>query len=262
MHHSHHSALTSPPIMALVLFDKDGVSVRRQGPILTLLMNRGENRVNLTAVQLLHEALDHIEAAEGPKALVVASGNPKFFGNGLDLDWMMSSKDNPDAVNAAMTGFWKFLGRLLVLHCHTVAAIGGHAFGAGFFLALACDWRVMRTEKGFCNFPELNLGMRLSKPFAELAKAKCSPSALRSGVLMGKRFSSSSGIAAGVIDIECPVDSLLQKAEELALSTLPEALSVMRFDPDNFSNMKKELYTDAYRALTMGKGGEVPESRL
>ena len=28
-------------------------------------------------------------------------------------------------------------------------------FGGGFFLALACDWRVMRTQKGFLNFPEL-----------------------------------------------------------------------------------------------------------
>ena len=47
-----------------------------------------------------------------------------------------------------------------------VAAINGHAFGAGVFLALACDWRLMRTERGFLNFPELNLGMRLSKAFA------------------------------------------------------------------------------------------------
>ena len=67
-------------------------------------------------------------------------------------------------------------------------------FGGGFFLALACDWRVMRTQKGFLNFPELNLGMRLSKPFAELAKAHRPPPHKNSednSYLLGTAFSAS-----------------------------------------------------------------------
>merc|ERR1719223_1201602 len=110
-----------------------------------------------------------------------------------------------------MNGLWIFLSRVLVMNCHTVAAINGHNFGAGLFLSMACDWRIMRTQKGFCNFPELNLGMRLSKPFAELAKCKLSPDTLRSGVLMGKRFNSADGIKAGIIDVECPMESLLDE---------------------------------------------------
>merc|ERR1719197_1889192 len=112
-------------------------------------------------------------------------------------------------MNGAMIeSFYRLLARILVLDCHTVCAINGHAFGAGLFLALACDWRIMRTKQGFVNFPELNLGMRLSLGFAELAKSKLSPSALRAGVLTGLRFDSGKALSYGLIDQESPIEEL------------------------------------------------------
>ena len=158
--------------------------------------------------------------------------------------------------------FWRWLGRLLVTDCHTVAAINGHAFGAGLFMALACDWRIMRTERGFVNFPELNLGLRLSKAFAELTKAKLAPSALRAGVLTGKRYSSTEALAEGIIDSECPVEELTAKAVAMAHSVLPTELGLGMFNAANFQAMKIELYTDAYLALTKGVNSSPPDARL
>ena len=40
------------------------------------------------------------------------------------------------------------------------------------------------------------------------------------------------------------------------------ALKLLRFDPEAFATMKKELYTDAYRALSTGSYVSAPESRL
>jgi enoyl-CoA hydratase/carnithine racemase len=34
--------------------------------------------------------------------------------------------------------------RFLVLPCPTVAAMNGHAFAGGAFMALSCDYRIMR----------------------------------------------------------------------------------------------------------------------
>ena len=45
----------------------------------------------------------------------------------------------------------------------------GHAFGAGAFLALACDLRVMRPDKGWLNWPETPLGLRFGDPLLKLA---------------------------------------------------------------------------------------------
>ena len=43
---------------------------------------------------------------------------------------------------------------------------------------------------------------------------------------------------------------------------LPESLELMRFDPAALHAMKVELYTDAYRALTIATAQAEPTSRL
>ena len=165
--------------------------------VLTLSLERQENVVNPSMVNALDAALTVVEQREHPKALIVTSSGAKFFSNGLDVNWMAG---HPNEAFSMMEAFWKVLARCLPLNCHTVAAINGHAFGAGIFLALACDWRLMRTERGFICFPELNLGMRLSKAFAELAKAKLSTATLREGVLTGRRYGSAAAVAAGMVE--------------------------------------------------------------
>lgn len=241
------------------LLDDNGIILTTDsGGILTLLIDRGPNVFNPSLVKSLSEAIEKVEAASHPKALVVR-GAGKFFSNGLDLDWMM---ENPTGTGKMIESVWRLLARILVLDCRTVAAINGHAFGAGLFLALACDFRVMRTERGYMCWPELNLGMRLAKGFAELSKAKASQATLREGVLTGKRYGSSDALSAGLVDAECSIEHLVEKAAELAAAGLPEALGLANFDPRAFREMKVELYCDAYRALSMGATDSEPHSRL
>ncbi|KAL3916575.1 MAG: hypothetical protein SGPRY_006762 [Prymnesium sp.] len=265
---------------------------RSESGVLSLQLQAGENLVNRPMVDALHAALQVVEQRAHPKALIVSSSG-KFFMNGLDLAWM---SEHPDDAISVVADFWKLLARILTLDCHTVthtlagatqgrvAAINGHAFGAGIFLALSCDWRLMRNKRGFLCFPELNLGMRLSKVryscrtcafdcvahvlcvtwkgFGELAKAKLSAKTLREAILTGKRYASTDAVAAGIVDRECAVDDLKAEAENLALSLLPKSLKLMRFDATALQTMKIELYTDAYRALSSGLTNAEPASRL
>jgi enoyl-CoA hydratase/carnithine racemase len=122
------------------------------------------------------------------------SQDPKFFCNGLDIEWMGS---HPTEVMGMLESFWQWLGRLLTMDCHTVASISGHAFGAGAFLVLSCDYRLMRTGRGFLNFPEAALGMRLQKQFAEVAKAKLPPATLRTAMLEASRVGAEDALASG-----------------------------------------------------------------
>jgi hypothetical protein len=147
--------------MVNIASDRKGISVERDptNGIYTVLLDRGDNRFNPTLIQDLSDAIAAVEAADHPKALII-TGQGKFFSNGLDIDWMAK---NPKETPSMIEGLWKLLGRILVMDCRTVAAINGHAFGAGLFMALACDYRAMRTKRGFVNFPEVNLGMRLAK---------------------------------------------------------------------------------------------------
>lgn len=246
--------------MTELVFESDGISTERDAStgIFTIVLDRKENRFNPTFCNDFSNAVAVVEKAEHPKALVI-TGKGKFFSNGLDIAWMTN---HGSETSPMIESVWRLLARILVMDCRTVCAINGHAFGAGLFLALACDYRCMRIERGFVNFPEVNLGMRLAKGFAELAKAKCSKSTLREGVLTAKRYTSSQAISAGLVDVECPMDHLQQTATKIAKAGLAEQLKLQYFDPDSFSKVKIELYTDAYRALTIGLASSLPHCRL
>lgn len=248
--------------MTRVLQDEKGISVTfdESTGLYTLTMNRGPNVVNPEFVGLLSKALAKVETAPHPKTLVL-TGTGKFFSNGLDLEFLGSSSDSQKAT--MIVSFWRVLARILVADCRTIAAINGHGFGAGLFLALACDYRVMRTERGYLCWPEVNLGMRLAKGFSELSKAKVSDQrVLRDGVLTAKRYGSKEAFALGLIDAECPAEDLLRTSSSLALAGLAKNLKFQNFDPKSFQQIKIELYVDAYRALVSGEFDAPPESRL
>lgn len=242
-------------------FTRNGISLMRNETtgVFSLLMDRKENVFNPTMVSLLSKALTIVEEASHPKALIV-TGRGKFFSNGLDLEFLSSHTEKETA--AMIESVWRWLARLLVLDCRTVAAINGHAFGAGIFVALACDFRIMRTQRGYLCWPELGLGMRLAKGFAELSKAKMSPTTLREGVLSGKRYDSTAALESGIVDEACTMDQLEVCANRIAYEGLPATLGAANFSAKSFRQMKIELYTDAYRALSFGMASDVPESRL
>mmetsp|Transcript_17361 Transcript_17361/g.35977 ORF Transcript_17361/g.35977 Transcript_17361/m.35977 type:complete len:317 (+) Transcript_17361:79-1029(+) len=237
------------------------------------------------------------------KALIVTGvslegGNDKFFSNGLDLEWMLNSGDsNPGngsntelgsdeeitansdvAIDKARENISSnttsqmvesfcsnVLARILVLPFLTIAAINGHCIGAGLFIALSCDFRIMRTERGFLQWPEARLGMRLSKGFAELSKAKVTePVVIREGVLMAKKYTSREALTRSIIDHEFPIEELYDQAFKLAVNGLPEsaAMKLDYFSPKGYTEIKTELYTDAYRALKFGRVEDLPHCRL
>ena len=85
---------------------------------------------------------------------------------------------------------------------------------------------------------------------------------LREAVLTAKRYGSKEARRAGLIDGESPVEDLLQRAQELANEGIRGQSQLLRFNPKAFSQVKMELYTDAYRALTMGSHSTPSHSRL
>ena len=245
-------------------WSKDGVVLTRDATtgIFCLLLDRGENVFHPTLVELLSQALQLVEKAEHPKALII-TGKGKFFSNGLDLHYLQNSATRAQHA-ALIEQVWRWLARLLILDCRTVAAINGHAFGAGLFVALAADYRVMRRERGYLCWPEVNLGMRLAKGFAELSKAKVSNAAvLRDGVLTGKRYTAQQALQDGLIDqVVVAQQDLPSAAWAMAAAGLPANLDLQNFNPHSLVQMKMELYTDAYRALSMASAHDDPASRL
>ncbi|HIF98589.1 MAG TPA: enoyl-CoA hydratase/isomerase family protein, partial [Myxococcales bacterium] len=126
------------------------LTLKKQGEVLVLRMDAGENRFGSEAIRRWNELLDEAEAAAGPKALVT-TGAGKFYSNGLDLDYMQSGEVEPGAYVGSVLAI---MSRLLTFPAITVAAMNGHAFGAGAQIALAHDYRIMRKDRGYFCMPE------------------------------------------------------------------------------------------------------------
>ncbi|MGL5442107.1 MAG: enoyl-CoA hydratase/isomerase family protein, partial [[Mycobacterium] stephanolepidis] len=112
-------------------------ALQRTEGIYTLELGTDENRFTTANIEQINALLDEVLADETPSALVV-TGSGKFFSNGLDVDFLGA---NPDKLSWYITEVQKILARFLVFPTPTVAAVNGHAFGAGAMVALACDYR-------------------------------------------------------------------------------------------------------------------------
>jgi len=144
------------------------INLERQGDVYVLTMDAGENRWNTNFARAFDARLDEVLASDGGAALVTTSANPKFFSNGLDIDWRRGEGDG-DGGDKLVFGeeFMALMGKLITFPVPTICAVNGHGFGAGFMLALCHDVRLMRADRGFLCANEIQIG--LSIPDAELA---------------------------------------------------------------------------------------------
>ena len=80
------------------------IELQKKESIYHIIMDAGENRWNTTFVREFSKALDEVEKDDGPGALITSSTDPKFFSNGLDLNWMESPQDHPDGGDREVFG--------------------------------------------------------------------------------------------------------------------------------------------------------------
>jgi len=215
------------------------ITLEKKDSIYYLTMDSEENRWNTTFVRDIAEALDEIENDEGPGALITSSKNPKFFSNGLDLDWMQSPENHPDGGDREVFGeeFMYLMGRVITLPIPTVCAINGHAFGAGFMFALSHDIRIMREDRGFLCANEMQLGLPIPRPELALFKHKVPANAFFETVQLSKRWTGSDALNAGIIQGVSSLEELPEVAQNKAAELAPLANN-----RKNFGHQKEMLY--------------------
>jgi enoyl-CoA hydratase/carnithine racemase len=117
---------------------------------------------NPVSVKQISGAIDGILGDGGIRTLVIASRHEKIWCAGLDVPWIMEQykAGSRAAVKEFFTmGNISFYQRLLSMPVVTIAAITGHAFGNGAIMALLCDIRYMRSDRGYLCLPEAEMGL-------------------------------------------------------------------------------------------------------
>lgn len=196
------------------------------GPITRLIFNRPE-RLNALNVAMGVELLDALDAADRNREVraVVLTGAGRAFCAGDDLRGMTAEGEIfapplPDPVRqyVAGEGRWPLIvNRLRSMAKPTIAGINGHAHGAGFNLALACDLRVM-AESATLAIPFVKRGLAtgtsLLQQFVGIGKAM-------EWALRGTVLSPAEAERWGLVTMVAPDDgfggALAGLAEEMAV---------------------------------------------
>jgi len=198
-----------------------------------------ENRFTQAWMAEVEKALEAVVADPAP---LVATAEGKFFSNGLDLEWVMANlSDLPDYTARVQAIF----ARILTLPVPTAVALNGHAFGAGAMLAMAFDWRLMREDRGYFCFPEVDIQIPFTAGMAALIQSKLTARAAIDSMTTGRRFGAAEAVAAGIVDAAAPESELLETA-------IARVAPLAGKSADTLGKIKSTMYADAVRALADG----------
>jgi Delta3-Delta2-enoyl-CoA isomerase len=210
----------------------------RDGAVFVLDLGADENRFNPDFIGGVNAALDEVEAADTPRALVTTATG-KFWSNGLDLEWM---GQNADQVSPFVGEVQALFARVLGLGVPCVAAIQGHCFAAGAMLSLAHDARVMRDDRGWWCLPEVDIRIPFTPGMSALVASRLMKRTAHESMTTGRRYTGPEALEAGIADATAPESDVVAVAIE-RLSALADK------DPATLAKIKRTLYAEALARL-------------
>jgi enoyl-CoA hydratase/carnithine racemase len=214
------------------------VSLTTQGPVVTLHLGDDENRFSPTWIDSVNDHLDQVISSAEP-AVLVTTAEGKFYSNGLDLDWL---GQNVESYAAYVESVQSLFARVLTLPVPTVAAVNGHAFGAGAMLALAHDYRVMRSDRGYFCLPEVDINIPFTPGMAALIQGKLTPHAAIASMTTGRRFGAADAQELGLVDGSAELEDLHETAAGLVTDLAGK-------DRPTLGTIKETMFADVVAAL-------------
>lgn len=191
----------------------------RQKDVFVLDLGDGDNQLHPDWIAAVDAALDEVEGAAGPRALVTTASG-KSYSTGLDLEWLAAHAERRQEY---VVSVHRLLARVLSLPVMTVAAVPGHAFAAGAMLSLAHDFRVMRGDRGFWCLPEVGINVPFTPGMAALIQARLSPQTAHEAMLTGRRYPGGDAVSAGIVDRAVPADAVRATAMDIAQGHVDKA---------------------------------------
>lgn len=215
------------------------IELQRDGDVFVLRFDDGENRFSPEFLDGVERALDTVEKADGPRALVTV-GTGKFYSNGLDLDWVGA---HPGEMDSYLRRVHAMFARFLTLPAPTVAAMNGHAFAGGAMLSLCHDFLVMRSDRGYFCLPEVDLGLPFTPGMNALLLARLPKVTAHEAMVTGRRYTAEEALAAGIVHRAVPEAEVLSTATALAAPLTAK-------NGDTMAAIRTRMYLSAIEVLT------------
>ncbi len=147
-------------------------------------------------------------------AAMILTGNDRFFSMGFDLPRVMGL-DRP-GLGTFLYDFQNMLFQIAFLPIPVIGALTGHAVAGGAILAIACDYRIAKSEKMKIGFNESLLGLTIPC-LAELMLTRFVGCRISQRLRVeGSLIKSENAIPLGLVDETCPLDSVMERTVQKA----------------------------------------------
>lgn len=209
------------------------VRVERDGALHSVILNNPErlNAVSEAMYDGIDEALGAAERDETCR-VVLFRGQGRAFCVGADLKEHAASARNGGQRTAYVWRAQRVAQRLQRLSKPVIAAVHGHAYGAGAELALNADFLVIAKDAKMA-FPEASLGTYVGGGITHVLPRLVGMAKARELLLLGAPFSGEEakeyGLAYAAVDAES-MEPAIRALTERLVEAAPISLQMMRRD--------------------------------
>jgi Delta3-Delta2-enoyl-CoA isomerase len=182
--------------------------------IATIVLNRPKvNAMNEAVVEELSECLQRVADDSNVKA-VILTGEGSFFSFGLDV---------PEFLSYSKDSFIKFIIKFTDLYAYiflfpkpVIAALNGHTIAGGCMIAIACDYRLMVSEKAKISLNELTFGSTVFAGSVEMLRLLIGGRNAELALYTGAMYSAEDAKELGLIHEAVPKEHLFNSSRRVA----------------------------------------------
>src|SRR5499426_3688839 len=200
----------------------DNITVKRDGPVVTLTLNRPDRRNSLSDPMLTALGVALAELRDDASTrVVVLTGAPPVFSAGADAPHARAKTDEErrrlfmEKKSQFRRLFERVTSAVENLEQATIAMINGHAVGGGWGLTLACDFRFAAAEAQLW-IPEVDLGVPLGVASTTRFVRMVGPARAKEIIMSCRRYSAAEAQTLGLVNRVVPGDAVLKEARALA----------------------------------------------
>ncbi len=223
-----------------------------------ITLNRPErlNSFDMKLGEELYKVLHDISNMEEIRAVVI-KGTGKGFCGGGDVKEMYASKDKSKFLRELTKGIHKCVIEMRNMEKPVIAAVNGHAFGAGLSLALACDIIIAVKEAKF-GTAFIGIGLAPGCGTQFFTKLVGYQKACEY-ILTSKTFTSEKALELGIVNhlvdldnLDTTVEEFVYKFKKLAPIAVGKAKMLINksMENDMVTHLDLESKTASYAAGT------------
>ncbi|RZU45223.1 enoyl-CoA hydratase/carnithine racemase [Fluviicoccus keumensis] len=200
-----------------MLLSRNSLTLTREGDVFRITMTdtANDNTFSHAVLDDWTAALDLVSRSDGNAALIIGSNSPKTFSTGINLGWITTL---PTAeIEPFLQRFDELFLRVATLNLPTIAEINGNCYAGGAILAAACDFRLMRADRGRFCYTEVKIRLPFTPAMLEVVRLLPNAQAMFELSVTADAWGGELCAARGIVDAAVSADDLPLLAQERAI---------------------------------------------